>query len=111
MSDAVLSEPILSARERQLAGLKPWKKGQSGNPGGRRKRNKPFLEALAADYEKNGHEVIETLRKKHPEAYCAYLFGKPVERIQRLAVQTSLEEIAKTIIRLEKEEQSPAQNS
>jgi hypothetical protein len=66
---------ILSARERQLAGLRPpFKPGEVHNPLGRPKgsRNK-LAEYMVRDFcessEKHGAQAIETLRKKKPVDY------------------------------------------
>lgn len=52
-----------------------FKPGQSGNPGGmtvgaRKKLGEAFLTALAADFEANGKEALEFLRRDKPEKYC-----------------------------------------
>ncbi len=60
--------------KRSLDNLKSFKPGESGNPGGqaaaKRKLGKAFLEALAADFEKNGEKAIQVLRSEKPEKYC-----------------------------------------
>ena len=60
---------------------RPFKKGQSGNPSGRPKQSQPIKEAIQADYEKHGHNVIERLRTERLDLYLAYGFGKPTENI------------------------------
>lgn len=45
-----------SARERQLRGLKPWKPGQSGNPGGRPKQD--ISQLIARAIFENNPELI-----------------------------------------------------
>lgn len=56
-------------------GLAPaWKAGQSGNPAGRPKgaRSKlgeAFLDAMLADFEQHGSDVIERVRDEKPEQY------------------------------------------
>jgi hypothetical protein len=57
-----------------LANLKSYKKGESGNPGGKPvgARNAlagDFVNALADDFRANGKKAIETLRKENPAAY------------------------------------------
>ena len=74
MENTVVTKPELSPRERQLEHLIPYKPGQSGNPAGRpkgsrSKLNEDFLTDWFEDYQKHGKEVIETVRKKHPEKY------------------------------------------
>ena len=52
----------------------PWRKGQSGNPGGlskgsRRKLTDAFMRALARDWEAHGEAVIQRVREENPVAY------------------------------------------
>jgi hypothetical protein len=59
------------SRGRQATQFKP---GQSGNPKGRPKgaRNRlgtAFLEALEADFNQFGHQVVAQVREKKPEVY------------------------------------------
>jgi hypothetical protein len=54
--------------------LKPFKKGQSGNPKGRKKgsRNKlgeAFIADMYADWQKNGSDVIKAVRNDKPDQY------------------------------------------
>ena len=58
----------------QNTNLKPFKKGQSGNPAGRTKgsRNKlgeQLIQALCADFEEHGMKSIETMRTDRPHEY------------------------------------------
>jgi hypothetical protein len=66
---------------------RPFKKGESGNPGGR-PRTAELSKAIRAYLESslpgNGHKtrldaLIERLYKKDPKTLLAYGFGKPVE--------------------------------
>ena len=55
-------------------GLKPWRKGESGNPTGRPKgsRNKlseQFVKALQEDFEENGKDTIAFVRQTDPGTY------------------------------------------
>lgn len=57
-----------------LAALKPFKPGQSGNPGGKPKGARDrlqgkFLNALADDFEENGKDAIQRCRVEDPSAY------------------------------------------
>ena len=52
----------------------PWRKGQSGNPGGlskgaRRKLTDAFIRTLARDWKVHGEEVIQRVRDDNPAAY------------------------------------------
>jgi len=52
----------------------PWRKGQSGNPGGRsqgsrRKLTDAFIRVLARDWKVHGEAVIKRVREEHPAAY------------------------------------------
>lgn len=62
----------------QLAALKPWKPGQSGNPAGRPKgsRNKlgeEFIATLYADFLDHGEAAIIKVREEHPAMYMKIL--------------------------------------
>ena len=81
-----------------------WKKGQSGNPGGRKKRDAildEFFEEVVRGQTKDGQpfaverrrallerlytSAMDTRRKDHGrllEVVCAYYFGKPRERLE-----------------------------
>ena len=53
---------------------KPWKPGESGNPGGRPRgsRNKlheEFVNELYADWCEHGAEVLKTVRETRPDVY------------------------------------------
>lgn len=53
---------------------RPWRPGESGNPGGKAKgaRNRlqgKFLNALAEDFEEHGRKAIEACRTQDPSAY------------------------------------------
>lgn len=50
-----------------------WKKGESGNPGGRSKARQElgdaFLRVLRSDWEEHGAAAVITMREKDPVAY------------------------------------------
>lgn len=55
-------------------GLKPFKPGESGNPGGkpvgaRNRLTTRFLNDLAADFEEHGKQAIKECRETKPDAY------------------------------------------
>lgn len=60
--------------------LKPFKPGQSGNPGGkaagtRNKLSGAFLHALSEDFDKHGREAIERCRDEDPGTYVKVVAG------------------------------------
>lgn len=84
---------------KSLANLKPWKPGESPNPGGKPKgaRNRlqaAFLNALADDFDVHGKKAIVEAREKDPMGYVkavAALMPKQVEQSQPLDDLTDAE--------------------
>jgi hypothetical protein len=56
----------------------PFKKGQSGNPGGssqaRKRLNDSFLRALHRVWDKHGEKALETMAKEHPCQFVTLMF-------------------------------------
>lgn len=79
--------------------LKPFKPGETGNPGGKPKgsRNRlqgAFLNALADDFDAHGRKAIVEAREKDPMGYVkaiAALMPKQVEQSQPLDDLTDAE--------------------
>lgn len=75
------------ARQRSNANLRPFKKGQSGNPKGsavgtRRKLDEVFLKALYDDFKTGGVAAIHACRTEKPDVYLnviAKVLPKQVE--------------------------------
>lgn len=64
----------------QIANLKPFAVGRSGNPLGRRKgsRNKisqAFVDEMCASFEAHGRDTIERVRRQHPVEYLKIAAG------------------------------------
>ena|SRR5438477_12731085 len=51
-----------SDRRGRIENLKPWRKGQSGNPGGRPKRDRS-AEIAVSIFEENSAEIYQAMRK------------------------------------------------
>jgi hypothetical protein len=87
-ADSASTAQALSSRERQLAGLKPWRKGSSGNPAGR----PPAPVDIAALARQHGPRCVavaaELLDDPDPRIRLAALvalldrgFGRPVQAV------------------------------
>lgn len=82
-----------------LENLKPYKPGQSGNPGGkpagaRNRLTAHYLNALADDFEKHGKQAIVDAREKDPMGYIKAIGGlmpKQIEATQPLDDLTDAE--------------------
>lgn len=81
----------------QIANLKPFAVGQSGNPLGRRKgsRNKisqAFVDEMCASFDEHGRDTIERVRRQHPVEYLKIAAGlipksfdpKPTDSLEEL---------------------------
>lgn len=80
---------------RNTNNLRPWKRGQSGNPGGRPKSLKNLRELLEKAYGTDARGLVERLegfskQRRHPhialqatELLLAYHSGKPTQRIEQ----------------------------
>lgn len=74
---------------KKTAGLRPWKKGQSGNPNGRPKSTsvhlrQEILELCGKRYQGSTRlkVLVRRLYDEDPKTFLAYGFGKPVETYQ-----------------------------
>ena len=75
------------AHPNQLAALRPFKPGQSGNPGGKPTGARNFLQArflkeMAEDFDAHGRQAIEQMRTERPADYIraiASLMPKELE--------------------------------
>lgn len=82
--------------------LPAWKPGQSGNPAGRprgarSKLSELTLQKLLADFEANGDQVIQEVRRKSPSNYLAAvvsLLPKQQEKLDSPFADLSDEELA-----------------
>lgn len=76
----------LKGSERGLANLKPFKPGQSGNPGGVSKEKREFLAALRGEDSGEVYAAMMRLvRADNPQAVLRaweYVVGKPKEMIE-----------------------------
>lgn len=89
-------------KPKHLAGLKPFKPGESGNPGGkptgtRNRITTRFLNALADDFDEHGVSAIKAARETDPVGYVkviAALLPKQVEHVQPMEELTDAELLA-----------------
>ena len=91
----------------------PWKKGESGNPAGRRPGggrtliSGVFLRAVARDFEEHGERVIAEVRERHPEKYLLIIAGLVPKQLEAdvtheyTNVESGLEALEATKIFLE----------
>lgn len=76
-----MNDSLKTVPASQLRGLKPWKPGTSGNPGGRPK-SKDLRELVLKDFKQDPAANVKLLKRKRIDLYYAYGFGKPVESVQ-----------------------------
>lgn len=64
----------------------PWKKGQSGNPGGRSKARQElgdaFVRVLRSDWEEHGAATVVMMREKDPVAYVKVVAALMPEQVE-----------------------------
>jgi len=92
--------------DKRLKNLRPWKKGQAPrpkHPG--RPRTADFAAAFREFMDRPDRikQLFDTLRKKKSETAMYYLAGKPLERTVTVAVESSIDQLAKAVVRLEKQ--------
>ena len=63
-----------------------WKKGQSGNPGGRSKARQElgdaFIRVLRSDWEEHGAATVISMREKDPVAYVRVVAAMLPEQVE-----------------------------
>ena len=63
-----------------------WKKGQSGNPGGRSKARQElgdaFIRVLRSDWEEHGAATVIEMREKDPVAYVKVVAAMLPEQVE-----------------------------
>lgn len=63
-----------------------WKKGQSGNPGGRSKARQElgdaFIRVLRSDWEEHGASTVIEMREKDPVAYVKVVAAMLPEQVE-----------------------------
>lgn len=81
-----MTTPVTENSGKNIRNLKPFKKGQSGNPGGRPKTSDFAEEVREYLRGKQGNQtrlqvLLKRLSKTKPEILLYYGFGKPAESI------------------------------
>jgi hypothetical protein len=110
LSDGVVHTAAVGTAVTRYPNLRPWVKGQSGNPGGRTPglRNKlqnGFVAALADDFATHGPAAIEAARLEDPVGYLklvASLLPKDVKLDARPLADWTDEELVRTIDLIER---------
>lgn len=73
-----------------------WKKGESGNPGGRSKARQElgdsFIRVLKSDWEEHGAVTVSAMREKDPVAYVKVVAAMLPEQVE-LEVGDSVTEL------------------
>jgi hypothetical protein len=96
LSDEAATAFAVDSTVDKPSNLKSWKKGESGNPAGRKpgSRNRlseAFLNSLEADFEQHGPQVIAKVRVESPAVYLKVVANlMPAQLEARLQAQVDV---------------------